>query len=80
MISKLRGRALLEGFRGSAPADVDELARIVSLVSRGIAASGYQEVEINPLIWDGDTWVAVDWLVIQERGEPVIEETTSSGT
>jgi acyl-CoA synthetase (NDP forming) len=80
MISKLRGRALLEGFRGSAPADVDELARIVSLVSRGIAASGYQEVEINPLIWDGDAWVAVDWLVIQERGEPVIEETTSSGT
>jgi acyl-CoA synthetase (NDP forming) len=80
MISQLRGRALLEGFRGSAPADVDELARIVSLVSRGIAASGYQEVEINPLIWDGYAWVAVDWLVIQERGEPVIEETTSSGT
>jgi succinyl-CoA synthetase beta subunit len=80
MISKLRGGAFLEGFRGSAPADVDELARIVSLVSRGIAASGYQEVEINPLIWDGDAWVAVDWLVIQERGEPVIEETTSSGT
>jgi acyl-CoA synthetase (NDP forming) len=80
MISRLRGRALLEGFRGSAPADVDELARIVSLVSRGIAASGYQEVEINPLIWDGNAWVAVDWLVVQERGEPVIEETTSSGT
>jgi acyl-CoA synthetase (NDP forming) len=80
MISKLRGRPLLDGFRGSAPADVDGLARIVSLVSRGIAASGHQEVEINPLIWDGDAWVAVDWLVIQERGEPVIEETTSSGT
>jgi acyl-CoA synthetase (NDP forming) len=80
MISKLRGRPLLDGFRGSAPADVDELARIVSVVSRGIAASGYQEVEINPLIWDGEDWVAVDWLAIQERGEPVIEETTSSGT
>jgi succinyl-CoA synthetase beta subunit len=80
MISALRGRPLLDGFRGSAPADIDELAQIVSMVSRGIAASGYQEVEINPLIWDGDAWVAVDWLVIQERGEPVIEETTSSGT
>jgi acyl-CoA synthetase (NDP forming) len=80
MISKLRGRPLLEGFRGSAPADVDELARIVSLVSRGIAAGGYQEVEINPLIWDGDAWVAVDWLVIQDRGDPVTEESTSSGT
>jgi hypothetical protein len=59
---------------------VDELARIVSLVSRGIAAAGYQEVEINPLIWDGDAWVAVDWLVIQDRGDPVTEESTSSGT
>jgi succinyl-CoA synthetase beta subunit len=80
MIHRLRGRPLLEGVRGSATADVDELARIVSLVSRGIAASGYQQVEINPLIWDGDAWVAVDWLVIQDRGEPVTEETTNSGT
>jgi succinyl-CoA synthetase beta subunit len=80
MISKLRGGPLIDGFRGSAPADVDELARIVSVVSRGIAASSYQEVEINPLIWDGEAWVAVDWLAIQERGEPVIDETTSSGT
>jgi succinyl-CoA synthetase beta subunit len=80
MIDRLRGRPLLDGFRGSAPADVDELARIVSLVSRGIVGAGYQEVEINPLIWDGDAWVAVDRLSIQERGEPVIEETTSSGT
>jgi hypothetical protein len=33
------------------------------VVSRGIAASGLQEVELNPLIWDGESWVAVDWLV-----------------
>jgi acyl-CoA synthetase (NDP forming) len=78
MIDRLRGRALLDGFRGSPPADADALARIVSVVSRGIEASGYQEVEINPLIWDGEAWVGVDWLVIQERGEPVTEETTSS--
>jgi hypothetical protein len=80
MIQRLRGRPLFDGFRGSAPADSDELARIVSVVSRGIAGSSYLEVEINPLIWDGDAWVAVDWLLIQERGEPVTEETTSSGT
>jgi acyl-CoA synthetase (NDP forming) len=64
LISRLGGRVLLDGFRGSTPADVDELARIVSRVSRGIASSGYQEVEVNPLIWDGDAWVGVDWLVI----------------
>ena len=79
MIERLRGKALLDGFRGAPQADVEELARIVSLVSRGMAGSSYQEVEINPLIWDGDGWVAVDWLLVQERGDPLTEETTSSG-
>jgi hypothetical protein len=64
MIQGLRGRALLDGYRGRAPADVGELARIVSLVSRGLVGSGYVEVEINPLVWDGVEWVAVDWLLI----------------
>ncbi|HEU5111916.1 MAG TPA: acetate--CoA ligase family protein, partial [Acidimicrobiia bacterium] len=80
MIERLRGRALLDGFRGTPQADIDELARIVSLVSRGMTGSGLREVEINPLIWDGESWVAVDWLLIQERGAPLTEETTSSGT
>ena len=80
MIERLRGRALLDGFRGAPAADVEGLARIVSLVSRGMTGSGLREVEINPLIWDGEGWVAVDWLLVQERGDPLTEETTSSGT
>ena len=80
MIGRLRGRPLLDGFRGASPSDLEELARIVSLVSCGITESGLREVEINPLIWDGEGWVAVDWLVVQERGDPLTEETTSSGT
>ncbi len=63
MIQRLRGRALLDGYRGHPPADVDELARIVSLVSRGLVGSGYTEVDINPLVWDGSEWVGVDWLL-----------------
>jgi len=63
MIQRLGGRALLDGYRGSPPADVDELARIVSLVSRGLVGSGYTEFEINPLVWDGSEWVGVDWLL-----------------
>jgi acyl-CoA synthetase (NDP forming) len=63
MIDGLGGRPLLDGFRGSSPADVDELARIVSVVSRGLIGSGLGEVELNPLVWTGDEWVAVDWLV-----------------
>jgi acyl-CoA synthetase (NDP forming) len=79
MIDRLRGRALLDGFRGAPHSDLDELAQIVSVVSRGLSGSGLREVEINPLTWDGEGWVAVDWLLVQERGDPVTEETTSSG-
>ena len=80
MIERLRGRALLDGYRGAHAGDVEGLALIVSLVSRGITGSGLREVEINPLIWDGEAWVAVDWLVVHDRGDPLTEETTSSGT
>jgi acetate---CoA ligase (ADP-forming) len=80
MIERLRGRALLDGMRGASPSDPDELARIVSLISRAMTGSDLREVEINPLIWDGEGWVAVDWLLVHERGDPLTEETTSSGT
>lgn len=63
MVDRLRGRRLLDGFRNRAPADMDELARIVSVVSRGAAGSHISEIEINPLIWDGRSWIGVDWLV-----------------
>lgn len=62
MIHGLRTKKALEGFRGQSPADLDELARIVSIVGRGLVGSNLREVEINPLIWDGEEWVAVDWL------------------
>ena len=64
MIERLRGRRLLDGFRGSDPADVADLANIVSLVSRGLVGSRLDEVEINPLAWDGSEWVALDWISV----------------
>lgn len=63
MIERLRGRRLLDGFRGGPAADVAELARIVSVMSRGLAGSELTEVELNPLVWEGGEWVAVDWLL-----------------
>ncbi|MGH8915874.1 MAG: acetate--CoA ligase family protein [Acidimicrobiia bacterium] len=63
MIRRLRGRRLLDGFRGAPPADVDGLVGIVCLLSRGLVGSSLSEVEINPLVWSGTEWVAVDWLV-----------------
>ncbi|MDH3539736.1 MAG: acetate--CoA ligase family protein [Acidimicrobiia bacterium] len=62
MIDRLRGRDLLDGYRGTPPADVEGLADLVGVVSRGFVGSGLREIEINPLIWDGEAWVAVDWL------------------
>lgn len=62
MIERLRGRVLFEGYRGMPSADVDRLASMVSLFSRGFVGSGFREMEINPLVWDGNYWVAVDWL------------------
>jgi acyl-CoA synthetase (NDP forming) len=62
LIDRLRSRALLDGYRRSPPADVGELADIVSVVSRGLG--DLREVEINPLIWDGRQWVGADWLIV----------------
>ena len=66
MIDRLRGRDLLDGYRGGPPTDVDGLARLVSIVSRGLVGSGLSEGEINPFIWDGEEWLAVDWLWSKE--------------
>jgi acyl-CoA synthetase (NDP forming) len=62
MIDRLRGRELLDGYRRTSPADVEGLAHLVSVVSRGFVGSEFREFEINPLVWDGEEWVAVDWL------------------
>ncbi len=69
MLDRLSGRAALDGFRGAPPADVGELTRLISVVSRALIGSGAGEVELNPLIWDGLEWVAVDWLVAPGTGK-----------
>jgi hypothetical protein len=67
MIDRLQGRRLLDGFRTLPAANVYQLAEVVSLVSRGFVSSNLSEVEINPLIWDGTAWVAVDWIVVSRK-------------
>ena len=67
MIERLKGRALLEGFRGSAPVDVERLAATVARVSEFLAdnAASVAELDINPLICAGDRIVAVDALIVR---------------
>jgi acetate---CoA ligase (ADP-forming) len=66
MIDRLKTRRALDEPRRTGPADVSELARIVSRVSLGIVGSNIAEVEVNPLIWDGHEWVVADLLVIEK--------------
>jgi acyl-CoA synthetase (NDP forming) len=49
MIDELRGAALLHGARGSAPADVEALARALAAVSRLATDPRIASIEVNPL-------------------------------
>jgi acyl-CoA synthetase (NDP forming) len=68
MVRSLRGHALLSGFRGAAPADVDALAQAVSDLSRiGVDhAETIAELDLNPVLVRpaGKGAVAVDALAV----------------
>jgi acetate---CoA ligase (ADP-forming) len=73
MLADLRGRALLEGFRAAAPADV---AAVIDVLERWSAlawelAADLSEAEINPLIVgpEGTGAVAVDVMMTLRREE-----------
>ncbi|MWA02990.1 CoA-binding protein [Actinomadura sp. LD22] len=61
----LRGAALLQGARGTAPADLDAVASVVSTIGDLALALGdhLEALEINPLRVDGPTVEALDALV-----------------
>ena len=68
MLAELKGRALLDGVRGSLPKDTDALVEILVRVSRlAIELEGLiQEMDINPLIVQarGEGAVAADALFV----------------
>jgi hypothetical protein len=63
MISRLRNRGVLSASRGGAAPDLGALSSIVARVSEILANSDLEEIEINPLVWDGESWLALDGLV-----------------
>jgi acetate---CoA ligase (ADP-forming) len=67
MLRKLKGAAVLDGFRGAPAVDVTRLAEIVSRFSELAADAGaaISEMEINPLICSGDRIVAADALIVK---------------
>jgi acyl-CoA synthetase (NDP forming) len=67
MLRKLRGAALLEGFRGSAKVNVARLAGIIVRLSEFAAdqQGNILEADINPIICAGDEMTAVDALIVR---------------
>ncbi len=66
MIAKVKGFAVLRGYRNLPPGDLAALAQVVSKVSTLALLPGapVAEAEINPLLVKGDGVVALDALVV----------------
>jgi len=68
MLGRLKGRAMLEGFRGSEPVDQNKLANIIVRLSEFIDDQQdiVAELDVNPLICAGSRIVAVDALIVKK--------------
>ncbi|MBL8287301.1 MAG: acetate--CoA ligase family protein [Rubrivivax sp.] len=65
MLAELKAQRALAGFRGAPPVDLGRLAEIIARVSE-LAADQRQriaELDVNPLICDGERIIAVDALI-----------------
>lgn len=63
MLGTLRGRALLDGARGGAPADLSALSAVIARIGDLAVALGddyLESLEVNPLWVDGATIEALD--------------------
>src|SRR5712671_3727588 len=65
LLDRLRGRALLDGVRGAAPADRDALTAVIARIGDLALALGdaLESLEINPLMVDGARIEALDAVV-----------------
>jgi len=61
MISRLKGKKILDGIRGNKGIDIDSYAEIITRVSALVmAAPEIVEMDLNPLLGFGDRITAVD--------------------
>jgi acetate---CoA ligase (ADP-forming) len=69
MLGELRGLPVLTGGRGSAPVDLEAVAKVISDIGE-LAASvpGLRACEVNPLWVRGDQIEALDVLVVTQPG------------
>jgi acyl-CoA synthetase (NDP forming) len=71
MLSRLRGRKLLQGFRNSAATDLGQLADVIVSIGNAALALGpaLDSLEVNPLLVRGNEIEALDGLVIWRSAE-----------
>jgi acetyltransferase len=61
MLKELKGRKLLDGFRGRPPIDLARLAQLIANLSQWHSAAAWlDEIDLNPVIADGDALTIVD--------------------
>lgn len=69
LLTGLRGARLLNGFRGSPPADIDRLAQVIVAIGEAALSlgGGLAELEVNPLRVAGAEIEALDGLVVWQE-------------
>jgi acetyltransferase len=61
MLNELKGRPLFDGFRGRRRIDTPRVAQLIAMLSQWFcAASWLDEIDLNPVIADGDALIIVD--------------------
>jgi 16S rRNA G966 N2-methylase RsmD len=72
MQHKLKGRALLDGFRGSAAVAIDALSDVIVRLSEFAddQKDVIAELDVNPLICAGGRVIAVDALIVRATATP----------
>src|SRR6185369_4892538 len=65
LLDRLRGRAVLDGVRGAAPADRDALTAVIARIGDLALALGedLESLEVNPLLVNGTRIEALDAVV-----------------
>jgi acyl-CoA synthetase (NDP forming) len=66
MLERLRGYQLLQGYRGTPPADLDAACDAIARISEFAAdhADAIEEIDVNPLLARADGAVALDALIV----------------
>jgi len=69
MLDDIKAARMLDGYRGSAPANRTELAKAIARLSKlAVALSDVvEELDVNPLVVDADRAIAVDALITLKK-------------